>query len=301
MPGAAPAATAALATERGERALAAGQVDLAKQAFEAAVADDPRNARALFGLGYVHELQQEPKRAEQCYRQAIARRGDFAEAHNNLGVLLRTQGKLPEAIEAFRAAAESDPNHVDSRANLALALEEQGRLRQAAGAYKQAIARKGDDPLLYANYGLLLLRLEQVPRALATLRRGWDLEPTDIATLQALGNGLRIAGDAGLALAAMRRALDLAGDDADAALVAEFALAQYAAGYPDRAKATLAKVTQQFPSYATARYLLGKVLAKERDNAQARIELKRYLEREPAGLFAKEARRLLASMPPQSQ
>lgn len=58
-------------TASGEAALAKGQAGSAIDAFEAALAIDPRNNRAFIGMAHAYEMQGLPGRAVKFYREAL--------------------------------------------------------------------------------------------------------------------------------------------------------------------------------------------------------------------------------------
>jgi tetratricopeptide (TPR) repeat protein len=103
----------------------------AVEAYEKAIASDPRRADARINLGWLlHELRQF-HRAEQVYREAISRCGGDAILFYNLGVLLEDMGRKSEAMEAYRSALRANPRFCDCHYNLALLYEDLGRPQEA--------------------------------------------------------------------------------------------------------------------------------------------------------------------------
>jgi superkiller protein 3 len=143
-----------------------------------------------------------------------------------------------------------------------------------------------------ANLGLLLLARGDQEGARRELQAARKLAHDERATLLAIGNGLRRAGDAPGALEAMQAAL--ANDPQPTpALLSELALAQRAAGDRDAAIASLQRALQRDPHYATAHYVLANMLASDGKRAPARKHFQRYLELEPRGPHAAQARERL--------
>jgi Flp pilus assembly protein TadD len=278
--------------QQAETQLQEGDVSGAEALLLRALREQPDDARAQLDLGIAKELQDDLAGAEAAYRAAIALQPDLAEALNNLGVLLRDRGALDEAIVLLRRATEQNPGSAAAQKNLALAFEDHGELEAAERAYRTAL-RLGADPLTQANLGLLLLKRGDAPAARRELQLALTGETLDRPTLLAIGNGLRRAGDPQGALRAMESALQGASEPTPA-LLSELALAQRAAGQRERALQTLERALARDPRYATAHYILGSMLASDGKRREAKQHLQRYLELEPHGSQAAEARKRLA-------
>jgi tetratricopeptide (TPR) repeat protein len=139
-----------------------------------------------------------------------------------------------------------------------------------------------------------LLLLQRGDRAAAQheLQQALERAHGDRAALLAIGNGLRRAGDPEGALRAMQAAVQ--GDsDPTPALLSELALAQRAAGQRDAAVLTLEHALERDPRYATAHYILGSMFASDGKRDQAKKHFQRYLELEPRGPQAAQARERL--------
>jgi Flp pilus assembly protein TadD len=277
--------------KQAETQLQQGDGPAAEALLLRAVREQPDDARAQLDLGIARELQEDLPGAESAYRAAIALEPDLAEAINNLGVLLRDRGALTEAIGLLRRATEQNPSSAVAHKNLALALEDHGELEAAEHAYRSAL-RLGADPLTQANLGLLLLKRGDSPGARRELQLALAGEELDRPTLLAIGNGLRRAGDPEGALHAMESALEGAPEPTPA-LLSELALAQRAAGQRERALQTLEQALARDPRYATAHYILGSMLASDGKPREAKQHLQRYLQLEPHGPQADQARERL--------
>lgn len=83
-----------------------GQLSLAGQQFQIAIAISPQWAIAYFNLGVVYRAQGKLEAAIEAYRQAILHRPDYGEAYQNLGILLYKQGRFEECVPAFQQAID---------------------------------------------------------------------------------------------------------------------------------------------------------------------------------------------------
>lgn len=98
----------------------------AKDAYERALALEPRHADAHVNLGrLLHELGA-PAAAEEHYRKAITSDPDHETAWFNLGVALEDLGHGKDAIEAYRRAITLEPDNADAYYNLAGIYERRG-------------------------------------------------------------------------------------------------------------------------------------------------------------------------------
>lgn len=107
----------------GHRLMAAGQYELALEAFTRAAADQGMTGEVLMALGSANLGLGRLNQAEPLLRRAVKTEPDWAEAWNNLGIVLIERGETAEASEVFRRAYALDNGQSDSiRDNLRLAL-----------------------------------------------------------------------------------------------------------------------------------------------------------------------------------
>ncbi len=111
------------ALETGHRLMAAGQYQLALDAYMRAAGQQGLNVDTLSALGSANLRLGRLGQAERLLRRAVAEDETFVPAQNNLGVVLMEQGRTGEAAEVFRRAYATDNGSSDTiRDNLRLAL-----------------------------------------------------------------------------------------------------------------------------------------------------------------------------------
>ncbi len=88
-----------------------GDLDSAREAFEAAAAIDDGIARLHYNLGLAHLAAHEPREAIRALRRAIELDPQLGDAHAQLGVAYQARGDMDAAAAAFRAALEVAPRH----------------------------------------------------------------------------------------------------------------------------------------------------------------------------------------------
>ncbi|MCA9603296.1 MAG: hypothetical protein KC417_14785, partial [Myxococcales bacterium] len=153
------------------------------------------------------------------------------------------------------------------------------------------------DAMTRANEGLLLLRAGKADKAKeAFLRAFADSDRTDVALLVTLGNGLRRAGAATEAREAMTLAVEARKERVSPAMLAELALAQLATEDGTAAEATLRRAIGIDAKYATAHYLLGKVLIGRGAKGEAKKSFSRSIELEPNAPFRADVERQIEAL-----
>ena len=281
---------------RGERLLVNGRVEEARRVFEQAIADDADDARAWLDLGLAHEAEEDTASARRAYRRATEIDPRFAEAFNNLGVLLREQGDLDDATAALERAVALDPDLPAARFNLGLAYEDRGRLEDAEREYLAVIDQLPGDPVPKINLAMMYLAMDRKDDAADQLRRARPLVRDDVLLSIAVGEGLRRAEAPDEAVVVLRSALALSGEPAPTDLLAELALAHYAAGDLDAAEQTMRRAVDQNERDPALQYAYGSILAKQGQVGRAKAHLRRALKLDPDGPYAERARKRLETL-----
>jgi Tetratricopeptide repeat len=126
----------ALLERAGWDALAAGQLDVAGDAFRQAVVADPKNARLHLGVGTVAFMQRRDDDARGALAKALVLEPKLTRARSLMGAVLYRSGDLPAAIRVFEALTAEAPADAEARATLdrwRRELELQQRMRQQVG------------------------------------------------------------------------------------------------------------------------------------------------------------------------
>ncbi len=107
----------------GHRLMAAGEYELALDAFLRSAATDGMTPEILSALGSANLKLGRLDQSERLLRQAVEADETFVPAWNNLGVVLMEQGRMGEAAATFRQAFALDSGgNAGIRENLTLAL-----------------------------------------------------------------------------------------------------------------------------------------------------------------------------------
>ncbi len=100
--------------------------ELARRAYERAIALNPRHADAHINLGRLFHEHGYVRNAEHHYRLALAARPDDPTATFNLAIALDDQRRVDEAIDMYTRALTLDSTLVDAYFNLARLYEKKG-------------------------------------------------------------------------------------------------------------------------------------------------------------------------------
>jgi Flp pilus assembly protein TadD len=147
--------------------------------MEKAVAFDPHNEEAWYGLG-------------RCYY---------------------SQSRFPEAEHAFQQALTLNPQDLKAETNLGLTYEMENRSDSAELAYQKAVAIANSDQHTdewpYLNYASFLLEHDRAADAIPLLKRAVAIAPRCADCHGKLGRALTLTGQTAPAIAELRQAVQL--------------------------------------------------------------------------------------------
>jgi len=151
----------------------------AEQTLRRAAELDPQNVHALNELGTLCRGSGRTAEALELYRKAAAIEPPHPACWLNLGILLARSNRFPEAEEALRKAIQLLPDQSDGYREMAqLYLRAQVRLTEARELAEKAVALQP----VAQNYSVLSRAYDQngdPARALAAMKRAMELAPTN--------------------------------------------------------------------------------------------------------------------------
>jgi serine/threonine-protein kinase len=182
--------------------------------FSEAIGRDPQFARAYAGLGTTLALltyfsdSQPPDRVVRSRDAALtALRLDStnAEAHVALGILALAQHQWRVAETSLERAIALEPRLADAHFHLGRTLLHQGRLADGDRAIGLARSLEPFSPVFSVWVGRTGAWLGQGDRALAELRRAWDLDSNSALVQNASAIGFQEQGEHAMAQRIARR------------------------------------------------------------------------------------------------
>ena len=228
----------------------ANQLDAATAGFQAILAEHPRQADALHGLGMisaqkrdfhqaVHYLQDAIQVAPETpafhnnlanaykatgkideafmhYHEALRLKPTYPEAHNNLGALLYRLGNYDQAIEHFQKAIRINPQTIDAHYNLANCYSQINRFLDASIHYQETLRLRPEHLGSLHNLGLVWCNLKQFEKAQPLLEQVIVREPNNIDALFYLGMVYSATGKTEQAQQCYKKVLKLKPDHASA-------------------------------------------------------------------------------------
>ena len=237
-------------------------IDTSFAAAEAGMASATLNLM-LWGSTYSEAAPNARRHAEA----AIRLEPGTAEAHTVLARLLRNDWRWSEAEREFRVALASNPSDVTtwhSLSHLYMALGDMPRSRDAT---RRAVELDPLNPRMVMHECVHFDLARQVDSALASCRRGLELDPNFPDSHAKLAHVYMQAGRGAEAVSEVDREIAVSG--ATPTYRATRGLALASAGQPDSARATLGAIQRDTPGSRVPMVLFALVYAKLGDNAKA--------------------------------
>jgi protein O-GlcNAc transferase len=126
--------------DQGNALMAAGQIQEAIIAYEAAIRSAANFPEAITNLGIALALTGRFEDSVTHLRKAAAQKPDLARAHDALGTSLRLMGHADLAVPEHRKAIELQPDFASAHFNFGLDLLDLGRNEDAVRAFRKSLA-----------------------------------------------------------------------------------------------------------------------------------------------------------------
>jgi Flp pilus assembly protein TadD len=160
-----------------------GQIENARQVYDAVLRKDPENAFAHHRLGVMAARERQLAKADEHLSKALTAGTPSADLLADVGYLYYLQDRLPEAEEKLRQSLELAPTNRTARTNLGLVLGEQGRLDESYAEF----CRADTEAQARANLGYVYAMLGDLERAEAEYHVALSLDPSLRQAAEALG------------------------------------------------------------------------------------------------------------------
>jgi len=268
------------------------------ECFREAIAKDPAYAAAYAGLARAYDTLGtyailEPAeaftRAKEAADRALQLDDRLSDAHTSMGgVLMNHLWDWEGAERSLRRAIALDPNNAEGHLWYNDFLSAMGRRDEALATIRRGLEL---DPLsltMNATMGLSFFYARRYDEAIAQQRRTIELDPTFAPAVRSLGGALEQKGLYEEAIAAFQKAASLSHDLASASLMAHtFAVS----GRTDKARALLAELHKEKRYLSPYSVAAVHVALGEHDVAFERLE-EAYRTRDRGMVWVKVAPRL---------
>jgi tetratricopeptide (TPR) repeat protein len=135
------------------------------------LAKNPRDANALFLIGYSYSKKQMSEEAVGALTQVIELAPNFAQAHFELAVCYQNQGEKEKALEQYRRTLDLDANNPDAAYNSGLILFGLGRADEALADFERALQAKPGVPEYLEMAGRCFINQGNFPKAIEYLEQ----------------------------------------------------------------------------------------------------------------------------------
>jgi len=220
--------------------------------------------------------------AVDAWQAALAMNPGDARALNNLGFALAREGRLDEAIAEWRKALEADGDCPEVRRNLGRALVEKGLLADALVQWRNLVETNPGDAQAQESLGVTLLRSGNPAAAIPPLRKALELAPRKAGTAGNLGRALLETGQTGEAVAQFETALQHESDSAQ--IHSDLGVALLRRHQFEPAISHLREATRIDPKFAQAYFNLGSGLYLQGNFSEALAEWTAGLKIDPGNV-----------------
>jgi Flp pilus assembly protein TadD len=157
-----------------------GKADEAIDAFEHAVAANPRNYMAWAALGNLYKTaRKDIPKAVAAYEHAVEGLKKDKVVWANLGMAYYRNNQLDLALKALITASSIDPNDGEIRGNLGAVRRQKGDLAGAIADLEAATRLKPDDAQFANNLGVAYRFAKREDDAIKAFQKAIALAPTD--------------------------------------------------------------------------------------------------------------------------
>lgn len=185
-----------------------GELALAQEAFERAIAVNERFVEAHRNLGRLHTRNGDWTAARAAFETALRWKPDDVDTMLLLGGVMERLGDDAAARSWFDGAAKLAPNDSRPRVQRANLVAKSGRLDEALVEVDAALTLNAADVEAHVTRGKVLAALGERNGALASFERACDLDPKSYEAHRNAGALALQLGDAPRAVAFLLRAYD---------------------------------------------------------------------------------------------
>jgi tetratricopeptide (TPR) repeat protein len=170
-----------------ERLLAQGEAAEAQRRIQAALQEQPLDARALYLAGRIERLSGRAEAAQALLRRALEADPSHVDTHLELAAVLRAERNFDACLDELGAALYADARNARAYFELGNVHRLQGDLDGAEEFFKKALENDATLVRAHVELGWIYLVREDYPQAIAALEKAIELDPASLVGNNNLG------------------------------------------------------------------------------------------------------------------
>jgi tetratricopeptide (TPR) repeat protein len=159
---------------------AAGNSDIAEEAYRKVLRENPDSTEAAAGMAHLYISAKRYADAQPLVEAALRRDPDNPALNAQLAAIFSAQGKQADALTLLRKLHQLQPSSLSVTGMLADAEFEAGNLDQADALFSQLLAAQPADASLLDAHGQILIRQQRYDDALVAFRKAVAAKPDDV-------------------------------------------------------------------------------------------------------------------------
>ncbi len=189
-----------------------GQYSEAATEYQRALDLEPGNEDAYVGLALAYEHQGAINEAEQTYQRAIESHPNSPYSYNSLGTFYLRRDQYDKAVQMFQKVIALAPEGYGAYVNLGATYVNMGRYADAVEPLKKSISIR-PSYAAYVNLGAAYFGLNNYAEVVSADEEAIKLNPRQFITWGNLGEARYYTGARNEAMAAYRKAVELANEE----------------------------------------------------------------------------------------
>lgn len=134
-----------------------GDSGMAAEFYQRAIAEDPQNVAAYYGLATMQVAAGDRAGAERAYREALRYDAHNSDILRDYAKLLLAEGNFAAAVAQYRAALAENSKDIRALNGLGVALDQAGDHKTAQEQYRAVLVQNPDDMAALNNLGMSLI------------------------------------------------------------------------------------------------------------------------------------------------
>lgn len=167
-----------------------GNIYLAETNLKKILSKYPNNPDALSLLGIIFIHKKQFQKGRDLIESSLLIIANQPQAILNLGLAFYQENRFDEAINSFENVIKFDPDNSEALYCKGLSLQKKGIVDEAINAFNKAISKNSlyMDPII--NLGYLYFDLKDFGLAIATFKKGLNIETNNTELLNMIGSSL---------------------------------------------------------------------------------------------------------------